>query len=151
MSRPEVTGKKLGHRRRSQAPLHFADPDADAATVRHDERALRLLTFKELKARKGVPYSRSQIRRMEQARTFPLHVVLGEGDGALIAWVEHEIDQYIVEKMAARELAPVGTSEITTTTTRKTPTPEEEVRAQSKTHRKRDFDDDIPYCNRRPT
>jgi predicted DNA-binding transcriptional regulator AlpA len=96
MARPEVTGKKLATR---QAEL----PD-------HAGRVpLRLLTFKELKALKGVPYSRTQIRRLEQAGTFPMHVTLGDGDGAYIAWVEAEIDDYIVEKMRARPApAPSG-------------------------------------------
>src|SRR6516164_9322011 len=96
MARPEVTGKKLATR---QAEL----PD-------HAGRVpLRLLTFKELKALKGVPYSRTQIRRLEHAGTFPMHVTLGDGDGAYIAWVEAEIDDYIVEKMRARPApAPSG-------------------------------------------
>jgi len=94
MARPEVTGKKLATR---QAEL----PD-------HAGRVpLRLLTFKELKALKGVPYSRTQIRRLEQAGTFPMHVTLGDGDGAYIAWVEAEIDDYIVEKMHARPATPI--------------------------------------------
>jgi predicted DNA-binding transcriptional regulator AlpA len=121
MTRPEITGRKLAHRRRTH---HFTDSDANA----DDARALRLLGFKDLKPKKGIPYSRSEIRRKERAGTFPMHVTLGEGDHAYIAWIEHEIDQFIIEKMAARTIATADAT--ATTTKRKTPTPnEEEVRA----------------------
>jgi predicted DNA-binding transcriptional regulator AlpA len=31
-----------------------------------------------------------------------LHVNLGDGDGACIGWVEHEVDDWIASRMAAR-------------------------------------------------
>jgi predicted DNA-binding transcriptional regulator AlpA len=61
-----------------------------------------LLGFKDLKSVKGIPYSRSEIRRKEQAGTFPMHVTLGDGNGACIAWPENEVDDWIVSRMAAR-------------------------------------------------
>src|SRR5262249_8768630 len=39
----------------------------------------RLLTYPELRARKGIPFSRSELRRRELKGTFPRHITLGEG------------------------------------------------------------------------
>jgi len=72
---------------------------------------LRLVSYQQLKLR-GIPYSRSHLRRLEGTGQFPKHVTLGEGLGALIAWPEHEVDGWINEKMARR--APgVATAEAT--------------------------------------
>jgi prophage regulatory protein len=62
---------------------------------------LRLVSYPQLKSR-GIPYSRSHLRRLEASGQFPRHVTLGEGLGALIAWPEHEVDGWIAEKMARR-------------------------------------------------
>ena len=62
---------------------------------------LRLVSYQQLKLR-GIPYSRSHLRRLEGTGQFPKHVTLGEGLGALIAWPEHEVDGWIAEKMARR-------------------------------------------------
>jgi prophage regulatory protein len=66
---------------------------------------LRLVSYPQLKLR-GIPYSRSHLRRLEAAGQFPPHITLGEGLGALIAWAEHEVDGWIAEKMAQR--VPTG-------------------------------------------
>jgi prophage regulatory protein len=66
---------------------------------------LRLVSYPQLKLR-GIPYSRSHLRRLEASGQFPPHVTLGEGLGALIAWPEHEVDGWIAEKMARR--VPAG-------------------------------------------
>jgi prophage regulatory protein len=68
---------------------------------------LRLLTYRELKAVKGVPFSRSELRRKEAKGTFPRHITLGDGLNPTIAWIEAEIDAYIAARMEARE-APVA-------------------------------------------
>jgi prophage regulatory protein len=69
----------------------------------HAPASLRLLSYKELKSAKGIPYSRTEIRRKERAGAFPLHVNLGGGkNGACIAWIESEIDGWIASRMAAR-------------------------------------------------
>jgi prophage regulatory protein len=65
---------------------------------------LRLLSYRELKVR-GIPYSRSHLRRLEALGQFPRHMTLGEGLGALIAWAEHEVDEWIAARMARREPA----------------------------------------------
>jgi predicted DNA-binding transcriptional regulator AlpA len=75
---------------------------------------LRLLGYKDL-LQKGIPWSRSEIRRKEAKGRFPMHVTLGEGERATIAWVESEIDDFIREKMRARPVMPNGTAPITTT------------------------------------
>jgi prophage regulatory protein len=62
---------------------------------------LRLLSYRDLKLR-GIPYSRSHLRRLEATGHFPQHITLGEGLGALIAWAEHEVDQWIAERIARR-------------------------------------------------
>jgi prophage regulatory protein len=99
MAPPEVTGRKPAARRGGSSwhPHPRARPEVERP-------ALKLISFKELKPVKGIPYSRSEIRRKEKAGTFPMHVRLGDGDGAYIAWVEAEIDNYIVEKMQARQV-----------------------------------------------
>jgi prophage regulatory protein len=72
-----------------------APPTAMPAT------SLRLVSYRELKLR-GIPYSRSHLRRLEATGQFPRHVTLGEGLGALIAWSEQEVDNWVAKKMARR-------------------------------------------------
>jgi prophage regulatory protein len=86
----------LSSRKHSMAPL----PITGHAPV---SASLRLLSFNELRTLKGVPYSRTEIRRKERAGAFPKHVRLGDGIGACIAWVEGEIDAWLTERMKARE------------------------------------------------
>jgi predicted DNA-binding transcriptional regulator AlpA len=62
---------------------------------------LRLLSYRDL-ALRGIPYSRSHLRRLEASGKFPRHLTLGEGLGALIAWPEHEVSDWIAERMARR-------------------------------------------------
>jgi predicted DNA-binding transcriptional regulator AlpA len=69
---------------------------------------LRLLTYRELKAVKGIPFSRSELRRKESKGSFPRHITLGDGLNPTIAWVEAEIDDYIAGRMQAREVPPAG-------------------------------------------
>jgi prophage regulatory protein len=59
---------------------------------------IRVLIFDDLKSR-GIRYSREHIRRRERARTFPLHIDLGEGR---IGWIEREIDDWLAERAAQR-------------------------------------------------
>ncbi len=60
---------------------------------------MRLLRFRELKALKGVPWSRVHIDRLERLGKFPLRIRLGANT---VAWREDEIDKMIAEKSAAR-------------------------------------------------
>jgi prophage regulatory protein len=60
---------------------------------------MRLLRFSELKAR-GVPWTRAHVDRQEKSGNFPRRVRLGD---STVAWVEQEIDEFLAEKIAARE------------------------------------------------
>ena len=72
-ARPEVSGKKKTGR--------------------------RLLNYQALKKR-GIPWSRVHIARLEAARKFPLHIDVGENS---IAWFEDEIDDLLEMKAAERD------------------------------------------------
>jgi len=62
---------------------------------------MRLLPFEDLKPKKGIPYSRAHIWRLERAGKFPKHLRLGAGGRN--AWVEDEIDAYVAQKIAERD------------------------------------------------
>jgi prophage regulatory protein len=62
---------------------------------------MRILGYKDLKAEKGVPYSKAHIWRLEQAGKFPKHVKFGPGRKG---WVEGEIDNYVKAKIAERDV-----------------------------------------------
>jgi predicted DNA-binding transcriptional regulator AlpA len=62
---------------------------------------MRLLTFPELRATKGIGYSRVHIARLVKGGTFPAPLALGEGR---IAWLEAEIDGWITEHAQRRSL-----------------------------------------------
>jgi predicted DNA-binding transcriptional regulator AlpA len=64
---------------------------------------LKLLTFDELKPKKGIPYCREHARRLGDQGKFPKAIKLGYGERAKIAFVEEEIDAWLVERAAARD------------------------------------------------
>jgi prophage regulatory protein len=57
------------------------------------------LRFPDLKAWKGITYSRVHLARLKQANQFPKRVRLSANT---VAWVESEIDDHVAAKMAAR-------------------------------------------------
>jgi prophage regulatory protein len=61
---------------------------------------MKLLTFPDLKAAKGIPYSRQHILRLEQDGKFPKRIPLGAGRHG---WLDHEIDEYITACAAERD------------------------------------------------
>jgi len=63
----------------------------------------RLLRFDELSALKGVPFSRSHLRRLEKRGEFPKRIPVG---GNSIVWDEDEIDTFLNTKRAARNAPP---------------------------------------------
>jgi prophage regulatory protein len=65
----------------------------------------RLLSFPELRAVKGITYSREHIRRLMKARRFPRAVKLGDAPNARVAWSEQEVDEYVADRLAARDAA----------------------------------------------
>jgi predicted DNA-binding transcriptional regulator AlpA len=63
----------------------------------------RLLGWKDLRAEKGVPWSRAQIDRAEAREEFPRRIRLGLSQNARVAWIESEIDAWIERWRAVRD------------------------------------------------
>lgn len=61
------------------------------------------LRFPDLKTKKGIPWSRPHVDRLEKAGKFPKRVQLGENT---VAWDEAEIDAMLAAKAAQRISAP---------------------------------------------
>ena len=61
---------------------------------------MKVLSFRELKPAKGIPYSRVHLRRLEADGNFPGRVQLG---GNAVAWIESEIDAWLEERAADRD------------------------------------------------
>jgi predicted DNA-binding transcriptional regulator AlpA len=60
---------------------------------------LRMLDFVQLKPEKGVPYTRDHLRRKCKDGTFPAPIELSD---SRIAWLKHEVDQWILDKAGQR-------------------------------------------------
>ena len=66
----------------------------------HEQRTnVRLIVHRELKPRKGIDYSRVHLSRLMAAGKFPQKIKLS---GGRIAWLESEIDNWILEKARER-------------------------------------------------
>jgi prophage regulatory protein len=61
--------------------------------------AKQLIPYSAL-VNKGIPYSKPHVWRLEKAGRFPKRVPLGAGR---YAYVEAEIDDYVEQKIAARD------------------------------------------------
>lgn len=61
--------------------------------------AIRFLGFSDLRAVKGIPWSRMHIDRLEKAGLFPKRIHLGP---KTIAWAEDEVDAFAREKLSLR-------------------------------------------------
>jgi prophage regulatory protein len=61
---------------------------------------MKVLTYPDLKAEKGIRYSRQHLLRLEQDGKFPKRIPLGPGRHG---WIDSEIDQYIEACAAERE------------------------------------------------
>lgn len=74
-----------------------------------DERRAeqRLLSFEELRSRKGVAFSRQHIHKLMRQNLFP-KPVKAPGGGQHNFWIESEIDAYIDDMIRARDTAPAG-------------------------------------------
>lgn len=59
---------------------------------------LRLLTLPQLRER-GISYSRQHLARLEAAEKFPKRVKVG--DGGRVAWLEFQIDHWMLERVKA--------------------------------------------------
>jgi predicted DNA-binding transcriptional regulator AlpA len=65
----------------------------------------RLLTFSELRTRKGIAFSRQHINELIRRGIFPKSVKT-PGGGHINFWLESEIDGYIDAMIQARDTAP---------------------------------------------
>lgn len=68
-------------------------------------RAITLIGHEGLKAR-GIDYSRSHLWRLEAAGRFPKRVHVGSGR---VAWIQHEVDNYLSDLASARDFIPLAT------------------------------------------
>jgi prophage regulatory protein len=59
----------------------------------------KLLDFKDLKATRGIHFSRTHLARLENEHKFPIRVQLG---AKRIAWVLTEVDEWLAAKIAKR-------------------------------------------------
>jgi prophage regulatory protein len=66
---------------------------------------MKVLTFRDLRPLKGIPYSRQHVDRKVRAGTFPKPIKLGEGQRATNAWLESEIDKWLQRRAASRKAA----------------------------------------------
>jgi prophage regulatory protein len=64
----------------------------------------RLLSYKDLKPEKGIPYSRTHVGRLEDAGRFPKRRQIGDGR---VGWLEHEIDEWL-GSLPTGKLPPTG-------------------------------------------
>jgi prophage regulatory protein len=68
--------------------------------MRRLEHPAKLLGYKQLNATRGIPFSRTHLARLETEGKFPKRVQLG---AHRVGWVETEIDEWLAEKLAARD------------------------------------------------
>jgi prophage regulatory protein len=61
---------------------------------------MKVLSFSELKSKKGIRWSRVHVDRQEKAGKFPKRIHLGP---STVVWSEEEIDAMLRERMEERE------------------------------------------------
>jgi prophage regulatory protein len=66
---------------------------------------MKLITYLELRDKKGIAYQRDHLRRKCQADEFPKPVSLS---ARRIAWVEQEVDDWLAERAAGRDQKPAA-------------------------------------------
>ena len=66
---------------------------------------MRLLDYPELKAKKGISYTRRHLKRKCDAGTFPKPIPVSD---RRIAWIEEEIDGWLASRIAARDAVAPG-------------------------------------------
>jgi predicted DNA-binding transcriptional regulator AlpA len=64
----------------------------------------RLLSFKQLRTDKGIPFSKVWIWRLIQAGKFPRPIKFSAGGHN--CWFEHEVDEYLENLRRARDEEP---------------------------------------------
>jgi prophage regulatory protein len=89
---------------RREAARRKQDDDAAAGAAGdpyHRGRG-RLLTFPELKPRKGINFSAQWTSKLIRDGLFPRPIKLGSGPNGTNFWIEAEIDAWIAAKAAER-------------------------------------------------
>lgn len=61
---------------------------------------MRILSYNDLSADKGITYSKAHLWRLEREGRFPKRVPLG---GARHGWLDSEIDEWLAECVAHRD------------------------------------------------
>lgn len=61
---------------------------------------MQFLRFRDLREKKGIPFSRVHIDRLEKAGKFPRRIRFGDNT---VVWGEDEIDAHIAACKAARD------------------------------------------------
>lgn len=69
---------------------------------RSERYAVKILVFPQLKAVKGIPYSRMQLWRLEKVGRFPTRIRFSRNR---IGWPEGEVDAWLGTKIAERDAA----------------------------------------------
>jgi len=64
----------------------------------HEAKMMRLIRLKEVMAYTGL--SRSTVYKFIEEGRFPKQIPLGD---RAVAWVDSEIDEWVIEKIAARD------------------------------------------------
>jgi prophage regulatory protein len=67
---------------------------------------MRVLSFPDLKSKKGIGFSRVHLYRLVDAGKFPRPIKLSEG--RTVAWVEDEVDRWLMGMIAERDNAPTA-------------------------------------------
>jgi predicted DNA-binding transcriptional regulator AlpA len=73
------------------------NPSETRSSLEATMRPKRALVYNQLKAEKGIPWSRQYIRRLEKAGRFPHHINLGPNT---IAWLEDSLDTFLEQRAA---------------------------------------------------
>jgi prophage regulatory protein len=66
---------------------------------------MKVLTREELRATKGIPWTRQHLFRKVRANEFPRPLKLGKGLRAYNVWLETEIDAWLEQRAAERVIA----------------------------------------------
>jgi prophage regulatory protein len=61
---------------------------------------MKVLSYVELKPKKGIPYTRMHLRRLSREGRFPRPIRISE---QRIGWLEHEIDAWLADRVAERD------------------------------------------------
>lgn len=65
-----------------------------------------VVTFKRLKAEFGIPYSRTHVDRLEEARKFPNSFKLSDHRNSPRVWWVHEVVEWLDSRSRANTDAP---------------------------------------------